>query len=264
MQTEIKINLVDVDTNQPRQFFDQDALNDLSNSIKEKGVLQPIMLTPSGKRYKLVYGERRLRAAAAAGLKTIPAIVRELSEREVVELQLIENMQRADVHPLEEAQSFKRLQELNNYSELEIGNRIGKSASYVAKRLKLNDLTDDAKLLFGFEKITLSTAMDMSKLSEDIQKEIIDGEFGANWKSKSVDRLDVLSDIDYYLSDELKDLSKATFDISDENLYPEAGSCIGCKFNTASAPLLFEDATPKCSRPSCFENKKAAQLLIAP
>lgn len=123
---------------QPRRHFDEAALSDLAASISERGLIQPVVVRPLGSgRYQLVAGERRWRAAQKAQLHEIPALIRQLDEREVTALALIENIQREDLNPIEEARAYKRLAKLENMPQTEIGKLVGKSRSHVANFLRL-------------------------------------------------------------------------------------------------------------------------------
>jgi ParB family chromosome partitioning protein len=126
---------------QPRRLFDEQALEDLAASIAERGVIQPVIVRPlAGGRYQLVAGERRWRAAQKAQIHEIPALIRDLEEREVAALALIENIQREDLNPVEEARAYKRLAQLENLPHLEIGKLVGKSRSHVANFIRLLSL----------------------------------------------------------------------------------------------------------------------------
>jgi ParB family chromosome partitioning protein len=123
--------------NQPRKFFGEDALNELSASIKEHGVIQPVIVEEADGDYIIIAGERRCRAAGAAGLKEIPAIIRSYSEEKRVEVALIENVQRADLNPIEEAVAYKSLMNITGKNQDEIAAKVGKNRSTVANALRL-------------------------------------------------------------------------------------------------------------------------------
>jgi ParB family chromosome partitioning protein len=126
---------------QPRRHFDAEALEELASSISERGVIQPVIVRPlAGGRYQIVAGERRWRAAQKAQLHEIPALIRDLDEREVTALALIENIQREDLNPVEEARAYKRLAQLENLPQLEIAKLVGKSRSHVANFIRLLSL----------------------------------------------------------------------------------------------------------------------------
>ena len=133
------------DTNQPRQHFDKEAMAALADSIKEHGVLQPIVVAPAKKGFQIVAGERRWRAAKEAGLDKIPAIVRTLGAQHKLELSIIENVQRADLNPLETATAFLKLKNQFNLTDSEIAKRVGKALSTVSNQMRLLGLPEFAK-----------------------------------------------------------------------------------------------------------------------
>lgn len=160
---EIELDKIAPNEYQPRRVFDQARLNELAASIKEQGVIQPIIVhrTPVG--YELIAGERRWRAAGLAGLKTIPAIVKEASKRELLELALIENIQREDLNPIEAAEAYKRLQEEFKLTQEDLARRVGKERSTITNFLRLLGLPKEVKqdlvsgaLTMGHAKAILS------------------------------------------------------------------------------------------------------------
>jgi len=122
---------------QPRKHFDESRLQELADSIKEKGILEPLMVRRVDQGYELVVGERRWRAAQKAGLKEVPVLVKDLADREALEISLIENIQREDLNPIEEAEAFKHLMEEFNLSQEELAQRIGKDRATIANTLRL-------------------------------------------------------------------------------------------------------------------------------
>lgn len=134
---EIEISLIDVCKTQPRKFFDNERIEELAASIKLHGVIAPLILNKTGERYKIVAGERRFRAAKLAGLKTLPAVVRELDEKNVLEISLIENIQREDLNPIEEATAIQMLISGHGLTQEEAGERLSRSRSAVANSLRL-------------------------------------------------------------------------------------------------------------------------------
>lgn len=141
----IKISLLDIDPNyeQPRKNFDESALNELAESIKMHGVIQPIVVTPIGKRFMIIAGERRFRASKLAGKADIPAIVRNYTPQQIKEISLIENLQREDLSPIEAARAIRTLMTEFNMTQEVAADRIGKSRSAVANTLRLLTLSDD-------------------------------------------------------------------------------------------------------------------------
>lgn len=142
---EIDIKLIDTNPFQPRQEFNPDALAELSESIRVQGVIQPIAIRKVGDRYQLISGERRLRAADKAGLKTIPAFIRDADDSQMLELGIIENIQREDLNPIEIASGYQRLIDECNLTIEELGKRVGKSRSSVNNSLRLLGLPDFVK-----------------------------------------------------------------------------------------------------------------------
>lgn len=169
-----KIPIAELEPNphQPRKHFDEAALDELAASIKRHGVIQPLVVTPvKGGKYRLVAGERRWRAATKAGLKTVPAVVRERRELEQLELAIIENVQRVDLSPLEQATSIERLHEQFSLSYDEIAKRLGKANSTVHNVVRLLRLPDAAKDALTRGKISEGHARAILALKEDSQRQ---------------------------------------------------------------------------------------------
>ncbi|MBS4030425.1 MAG: ParB/RepB/Spo0J family partition protein [Clostridiales bacterium] len=137
---EVEVAEISVNPHQPRKSFDQDKLAELARSIEQHGVLQPLIVRPSGESYQLVAGERRLRAAKMAGLPRVPVVIKPLSDRQMMEIALIENLQREDLNPLEEAEAYQRLLDEFGYTQEQLAERVGKSRSAVANTLRLTAL----------------------------------------------------------------------------------------------------------------------------
>lgn len=145
--------------NQPRTIFNRAELEELKNSIKQNGVLQPILIKAIGNnKYQIIAGERRWRASKMLGLSDIPAIVKDISEKETLELALIENIQRENLNPLEEAESYKKLTEEHNYTQEKIAEIVSKSRSHVTNLLRLLNLRDNIKLHLKEGRLTLGHA----------------------------------------------------------------------------------------------------------
>ena len=153
----------------PRQHFDEDKLNELAETIRKSGVYQAILARPKDNTLEIVFGERRYRASVIAGKETIPALIREMNDAEVLEAQLVENLQRRDVHPMEEAEGYKRLLELKEptFTVEQIAAKVGKTPAYITTRLKLTDLCDDAAAAFYQEHIGVGHALLLAKLPAD-------------------------------------------------------------------------------------------------
>lgn len=138
--SDIEMELIHPRPDQPRQNLDEEGLRELSESIKQHGVLQPIVLRPKGGVYQIVAGERRWRAARLAELKRIPAIVKEITDVEVAEISLVENLQRKDLNAVEEARALQRLSEEYGYTQEQLSSRLGKSRSHIANTIRLLSL----------------------------------------------------------------------------------------------------------------------------
>ncbi|WP_263451351.1 ParB/RepB/Spo0J family partition protein [Hyalangium gracile] len=154
----LPIESIHRDKEQPRRYFDETKLAELTESIKVQGVLQPVLVRKDGNSYKLIAGERRWRAAQAAGLKEVPALVREVTEAQAFELALVENIQRADLNPIEEAEGYQRLMEEFKLTQEQISQRVGKERSTVANALRLLSLPEDVKGLVADGSLSMGHA----------------------------------------------------------------------------------------------------------
>ena len=165
----VEIPLVDIRSNpyQPREYFDEQALKELADSIKEHGVVQPIIVKKSIKGYEIIAGERRTRASKMAGLEKIPAIIRDFNDQEMMEIALIENIQRENLNPIEEADAFAKIIENNNFTQEQVAQKFGKSRSYVTNLLGLLNLPEKTKELVKEQKITMGHARVLSKISDE-------------------------------------------------------------------------------------------------
>ena len=162
---EVDINLISPQKNQPRKNFDQLLLRELADSIREMGVLQPVLLRPVGERYEIVAGERRWRAAGIAGLKTLPALIRELEDAEVAEISLIENLQRDDLSIIEEAMAYRNMIEQYRYSQESLSQRIGKSRVHISNTMRLLGLPGEVIVLLEKKQISAGHARALLGLS---------------------------------------------------------------------------------------------------
>jgi ParB family chromosome partitioning protein len=167
----IPVDRIDPNPHQPRTHFDHGALEDLVSSIKEHGILQPLVVTekPDG-RYELIVGERRLRAAKIADLDAVPSIVRNATEQQKMELALIENVQRADLNPIEEAHAYLRLQEEFGLTQDQVGERVGKSRPQVANIIRLLQLPEDIQRALAEQRISASNARTLLSLPTDEER----------------------------------------------------------------------------------------------
>ena len=152
---------------QPRLSYDEESLTELADSIREHGVLQPILVRPAGTKFELIAGERRWRASGMVERETIPAIVIELDEQSALEVSIIENLQREDVSPLEEAAMFRRMTEAFGYSVRQLAQKVGKDKGYVENRLRLSDAPADVRELVSLRKDTISHAYELMKIGDE-------------------------------------------------------------------------------------------------
>lgn len=191
---EVDINCIAPNENQPRKNFDEEKLNALSQSIKENGLIQPILVTKSGEYYTIIAGERRWRAAKLAGLKKIPVIEKKLSDIEIMEISLIENLQREDLNPIEEAMAYKRLVDDFKLTQEEIAKRVGKSRPAVANSMRLLNLDPrvvdyivDGTLSEGHGRILVS--IENKDLQYETAKKIIDESLNVRQTEKFIKKL---------------------------------------------------------------------------
>ena len=170
---EIDIGLIDRNPDQPRKIFDEDALKELSDSIRIHGVIQPIIVKEVNDRYVIIAGERRWRASRLAGLKTIPCVIKNYSEREISEIAIIENLQREDLNPIESAKAIKNLIQQYNLTQDEVADKIGKSRPAVANTLRLLLLPESIISLVETNKISAGHARALLAINDSKkQKEI--------------------------------------------------------------------------------------------
>lgn len=267
----------------PRKTFDPAKLAELTASIAAMGVHQPVLLRPlpaarledtahmkPRPEFELVCGERRLRASIAAKVDTIPAMVRDLTDDQVLEIQIVENLQRDDLTELEEAEGYEALMKHSSLNADQVGEKIGKSRSYVYGRLKLLDLCQEARTSLRDRTIDASRALVVAripdhKLQIKAMKEIVGGEKSWHGLNEPMTYREALQ---YVQQNYMLNLSSAKFKITDESLLADAGSCKTCTKRTGHDPDLFADVkgADVCTDPPCFHRKEeahTAQLVEA-
>lgn len=174
--TSVDINLIDPRADQPRKTFDKESIEGLAQSIKEYGLLNPIVLTKNGQRYEILAGERRFRASKHLGLDKIDAIVRDYSKKDIDILSLVENIQREDLSPVEEARAYKKLVDDFSMTQEEIAKTMAKSRSYIANTIRLLNLNEEELDALINKKISSSQARTLLSIKEtDKRKEVLDG-----------------------------------------------------------------------------------------
>lgn len=234
---------------------------ELSNDIKVKGVMQPVMLRPhpSAKNsYQIIYGHRRFLASQLAGKTTLPAIIREVADDQVLEMQVTENLQRKDVHPMDEAAAYKQLMNQKKYSVQEISVRFAKSPEYITHRLKLNELVPELQKDFKQDKMLLGHALLLCRLTEKDQRRAREWADGKSFSNEKV------ADVKEWIEEEImQDLSKVSWKLDDAALFPQAGACSACPKRTGAGNLLFADmaADNRCMDSHCFKIKKDKALM---
>ena len=256
--------LVESSTN-PRKTFDDEKLEELAESIGSKGVLSPLLARKVNGHLEIVSGARRYRAAQRAGLQEVPVRIVAPNDDESLEMQIIENIQRADVHPFEEAQGFRALLEREGagYTVEKIAAKIGKAAAHIAKRLRLLDLIPPVADAFTAGRISIEHTLLIAKLGANVQEEALrhcyDGYYAANDAERSlvpVSRLQAWIEQNVYLS-----LKSVPFSKDDESLLPEAGSCANCPKRTGFNTLLFSEVRKdSCADAACFNRKLDAHI----
>jgi ParB/RepB/Spo0J family partition protein len=239
----------------PRQSKDAGKMKELEDSIREKGVLQPIVVRMVKEGYEIVCGARRFVASKNVGLSTVPAVIRVLDDKAVLEIQLIENAQRADVHPLEEAEGYERLMKQYKYTAEEIAAKVAKSKGYVYQRMALCSLVPECRKMFYDGKLTPSTALLIARMPQDLQKkaakDITDGYNGIMSLQEARRHIER----SYML--ELKD---APWVKNEACVVAGKVACVNCPKRTGNQELLFADlkSGDQCTDPACFAEKKSA------
>lgn len=276
LQTSADIPLADIAESplNHRKYFDEAKLEELAKSIEAHGVLQPVLVRLSSdakrkQKWELVYGHSRFRAAKIAGLKAIPATIRELSDRQVLEVALIENCRRQDIRAMEEAHAFAELHEKHGLKVAEIADQVGKSQEYVYARLKLSGLKHEEtqkKLEAG--KLAIDTALLIARIPiESMQakfaEKVLEGEPYAGAEDDDGNPLPLsFRDAKDLLEDEFMfRLSDAPFDTKDAELVAAAGSCEACPKRVGNCAALYPGVKPNvCTDLECFAGKKKAHV----
>ena len=277
---DIPLNRIQESKTNPRRQFDERKLAELADNIRQYGVLQPVLVRPlpGGEQdfYELVAGARRYRASKLAGRETIPASIREFTDAECLELQLIENLQRADVHELDEARGYAALMQLQpeTYTVETIAEKIGRSEKYVYARLRLTQLLGEVQQAFYVGKLTVAHAFEIARLQPSDQRRALQECFpthrtaAAIAKDQKAEAVTV-RELRGWIEREIHlDLTNAPFDPQDESLLPSAGNCARCPKRTGNNRLLFPEVRQKsiCTDRACYRAKLEAlvQLRVKP
>lgn len=186
----VNINKVEPNKEQPRKNFDEDALQELADSIKQFGLLQPILVQDKGEYYEIIAGERRWRAAKLAGLKEVPVIIRNYSSQEIVEISLIENIQREDLNPIEEAQAYKRLLTEFNLKQDEVAERVSKSRTAVTNSMRLLKLCDGVQQMIIDDMLSTGHARALIPIEDpELQLQLAQRIFDEKLSVREVEKL---------------------------------------------------------------------------
>ncbi len=194
MEQTVKISDIEPNKEQPRKQFDEDALQELADSIKQYGVIQPLIVIKRNDYYELIAGERRWRAARLAGLKEVPVIIKEYTNQEIVEIALIENIQRENLNPIEEAQAYKRLLEEFNLKQDEVAERVSKSRTAVTNSMRLLKLTDKVQQMLIEDMLSTGHARTLIPIEDpemqyDIACKIFDEKLSVRETEKLIKKL---------------------------------------------------------------------------
>ncbi|MFI3303992.1 MAG: ParB/RepB/Spo0J family partition protein [Rikenellaceae bacterium] len=255
----IKLSAIRVNANNPRKSLNDQTLEELAQSIKAVGVLQPIIVQntndpQSDYTFEIICGERRFRASEMLGLETIPAIVKiEVRADEVLEMALTENLLREDIAPIEEMMVYTELIEERSYTVEKLMERFGKSESYIRSRMRLTSLIEEFRTLLTSDVITIGTAIELSKYSKEIQAEVYDTHFeeGVNYQSwRGNSTKSIVANLEHSYSTDLEDYF---FDKLD---------CYNCQFNTQVISLFTDDTLcGRCTNRQCLKAKNTAYIV---
>lgn len=241
-----------------RRHFDKGALGELADSLKSLGMVQPVVARRVNGHYEVVAGERRVLAARHAKLDEIPVTVRELTDEQVLEVQLVENLQREDLHELAEAEGYEQLMKLHHYTVEQLVDKIGKSKAYVYARLKLTALCPEARRAFYDGKLNASTALLIARIGHhDTQRQALKDITTPRWGGEPMHYRDAARHVreTYMLQ-----LADAPFPTGDAELVHAAGPCGSCPKRTGNQKELFGDVkgADVCTDPVCFAAKRDA------
>ena len=271
----IALTLIDPPPSNTRKTFKEESLEELTLSIKQKGVLQAILVREvttadtNVTRFQIIAGERRYKAANRAGLTEIPASIKNLSDEEALDAQLVESLQRENIHPLDEAEGFLRLKEVTKLEISDIAQRVAKDMRYVARRLALTDLIEETREDFRNELITLAHTLEICRLSPEIQPYALaacyEKKYVWNQKQQTQDQVpDKEKPARHvrYLQSWIEqnihlNLGKSPFKPDDARLREPGITCVECPQRSGFNQSFFHDIrqTDVCLNPLCFQAK---------
>jgi ParB family chromosome partitioning protein len=247
----IPLSMIVCNPYNPRKYRPEEDLRELSKSIVNFGIIQPVTVRPKGEdKYEIVCGERRYRSSLLAELATIPSIVKSYSDEEAMEITILENLQRKDISPVEEAVSFSRLMDLRGYTIEDLVNQFGKSDKYIRSRLQLRNLTEEIADLIIRDEITLGIGLELSRFCSDIQQNVyrehLTEDNNSSWKHLSAAEFHNRMESGYST-----DLSKYEFDKTD---------CKVCPFNSSKYDLFLDGNCGSCQHVTCLRYKQSEYM----
>jgi ParB/RepB/Spo0J family partition protein len=260
---ELLLDLIEPSKTNPRKRLDLVMIEELAESVRKVGVLQPILVRPhpvEPAMFEIVAGESRWRAAKVAELQYIPATIRDLTDLEALELQVLENLHRNDLHPIEEAEGFQQLLNANGYTVDTLAERVGKSRSAIYASLKLCALCPEAREAFYHGKLTASTALLIARIpGAKLQAQAVN----EITKPSHYGELPSYRDAAWTIRRRYAlDLNNAVFDITDASLVPSAGDCTNCEKRSGNCWEICPDidSADVCTDPDCFGEKRTAHI----
>lgn len=266
MQNSSEFQYIAIDTIQesatnPRRTFDEGKLQELAESIRTNGLIQPVTVRPNSDGFEIVAGARRFRAAQLAELFSVPARIVDIDDAQTLEWQLVENSQRVDVHPYEEAQGFERLLAMPGYDVATLVEKSGKSASHVYARLSLLQLIPSIAEAFSAERITASHANLLARLPQESQAEAYEQCWRKDWQETEAHLLPAKNLSAWIQANLYLSLADAPFDREDPTLNPVAGACVNCPRRSGYNTSLFSDVQgDQCLDGPCYQIKINAHI----
>jgi ParB family chromosome partitioning protein len=260
----IEVALIQVSPDNPRKSFDQKALEELALSIGKEGVHVPLLVRvfEGEKRYELIAGERRLRAAKIAGRIEVPCVCRQYTDEEARAARIIENLLREDLKPLEEAEAYQQMfaaagAENRPLTPADLAAKLGKKESYVRLRLRLLSADTAVQDSLRKEQITEGHALEMARLDKSLQKELLKFCLFDRWNNRREGVVSIIELRKFIAQNVMLVLASAPFDTNDVKLIPNAGACTDCNKRTGNDRMLFSDVKQKdiCTLPSCYHAK---------
>ena len=257
----IAIDTIHESATNPRCIFDECKLGELAESLRANGMIQPITVRPNASGFEIVAGARRFRAAQLAELFSLPARIVEMTNAQALEWQLVENSQRVDVHPYEEAQGFQRLLDMPGYDVATLVEKSGKSAAHVYARLSLLQLIPPVAEAFSAELITASHANLLARLPQEHQAAAYENCWRKDWKDEEAHLLPAKHLSAWIQANLYLNLAEAPFDREDAVLKPEAGACVTCPRRSGHNTSLFHDVQgDQCLDAPCYQAKVTAHI----